>query len=180
MQSWGLTAVAQKFNIPLTHHDALSDAEAAGRIWVELAYRSSFLHEELLDKHGYRLGYYDSSGYQPFSNADLSQTSASSESSWSSSFTAKDFTPMGTPDPEGALFGRKVVFTGKLTSMPRREAFQLAVDVGAKPVESVSGKTDYLVVGYANGHQTSKYKKALHSKSRETRFASSTKTSSSV
>ena len=65
------------------------------------------------------------------------------------------------------MFGKKVVFTGKLTSMTRREAFQLAVDVGAKPVGSVSGKTDYLILGgHTNPAATdrrprSKHKKAL-------------------
>ena len=31
--------------------------------------------------------------------------------------------------------------------MPRREAFQAAVDAGASPTGSVSKRTDYLVVG---------------------------------
>ena len=31
--------------------------------------------------------------------------------------------------------------------MPRREAFQAAADAGAAPTESVSKRTDYLVVG---------------------------------
>lgn len=49
----------------------------------------------------------------------------------------------GTQIPKEQLFGKKAVFTGKLTSMDRREACQLTVDVGARPVESASGKTDY-------------------------------------
>ncbi|MBR5094481.1 MAG: hypothetical protein IK095_05250 [Oscillospiraceae bacterium] len=49
-------------------------------------------------------------------------------------------------DTSGALFGKTIVFTGEL-SISRREAMQLAVNVGAMVKSSVSKKTDYLVVG---------------------------------
>lgn len=52
----------------------------------------------------------------------------------------------GDIDPTGSLYGKRIVFTGTL-SMERREAMQMAADAGAKVVGSVSGKTDYLVVG---------------------------------
>ncbi|MCJ0873894.1 BRCT domain-containing protein [Streptomyces sp. AP-93] len=48
-------------------------------------------------------------------------------------------------DPEGELYGATVCLTGKLTSMTRDEAFQKLADVGARPAENVTKKTDVLV-----------------------------------
>ena len=49
-------------------------------------------------------------------------------------------------DENHPLYKKSIVFTGEL-SIPRDIAMQLAVDVGALVKGSVSGKTDYLVVG---------------------------------
>ena len=136
--SWTLDAMADEFGIDLEHHNPLSDAQAAGLLWLALPRRFGVTHSELLKRHGYRLGYCHRSSYAPFSNAGLSS---------SGSFSAKDFTPRSQPDPDGPLFAKKIVFTGTLESMPRREAFQAAVDAGAMPSKSISRRTGYLVVG---------------------------------
>ncbi|MDE0268741.1 MAG: DNA-directed RNA polymerase subunit alpha [Acidimicrobiaceae bacterium] len=171
-QSYKLEVLADKFGIPLSrddHHDPLPDAKTAGLLWLKLSVHSNMTHSKLLGKHGYRLGYFDLDDYSPFSNVDLSKKRTPLKSSQSSGFTAKDFTSRGTPDPQGALFGKKVVFTGTLMSMPRREAFQSAVDVGARPMGSISGRTDYLILGHTNSAATgertnSKHQKALQLK----------------
>ncbi|MFP4543392.1 MAG: NAD-dependent DNA ligase LigA [Candidatus Kapaibacterium sp.] len=62
------------------------------------------------------------------------------------------------PAGELKLSGLTFVFTGELESMSRREAAQKAVEMGAKETKSVSGKTDFVVVGENPG---SKYAKAL-------------------
>ena len=162
--SWSLDVLADDFGIPLSHHDPLSDAHAAGLLWLALPDRFGTTPSDLLAAHGYRLGYCHLDGYKPFSNA----TASSSRSSRSSrSFSAKDFTPRGGPDPEGLLFSKRIVFTGTLESMPRREAFQAAVDAGAKPSQSVSKRTNYLIVGATDLRQvgesgrSSKHRKAL-------------------
>lgn len=139
--SWGLKALAADFGIPLSHHDPVSDAQAAGHLWLALPERFNTTHPELLARHGYRLGLCDLSVYRPYSNAQPSSSGSSS------SFSAKDFAPRAEPDPDGLLFAKKIAFTGTLGCMPRREAFQAAVDAGAAPTGSVSKRTDYLVVG---------------------------------
>ena len=185
--SWKLNDLAAELGIPLDHHDPLSDATAAGFLWLELARMSGSSHTELLARCGYRLGHCHPERTTPFSNAEPKpkpksssrqvrparpprESAASkpkSKSSSFSSFSAKDFTPRRTPDPEGALFGKKVVFTGALASMPRWEAFQVSVDAGARPVTSVSRLTDYLVVGSTDldatdeADMSSKHRKAL-------------------
>lgn len=48
------------------------------------------------------------------------------------------------------LLNKKVVFTGKL-DLPRREQEARAKKLGAQPTGSISGQTDYLVVGQSPG-----------------------------
>lgn len=68
-------------------------------------------------------------------------------------------------DPNGALAGEVIVFTGALL-MPRREAADLAARVGCDVAESVTKKTSLLVVGDQDlrrlaGHEKSaKHRKA--------------------
>lgn len=50
-------------------------------------------------------------------------------------------------DTSHPLYGKTVVITGTLRGMPRREAMQLVVDAGGVNGDSVTDKTDYLVVG---------------------------------
>lgn len=158
--SWSLAAMSDEFGIPLVHHDPLSDAEAAGMLWLALSNRLGVPHSQLLERHNYRVGYCHLDSYKPFSNAVLSKSS-------SKSLSPKDFTPRHEPDPEGPLFAKRIVFTGTLESMPRREAFQFAVDAGAAPSQSVSKRTDYLIMGITDLRQvgeagkSTKHRKAL-------------------
>ena len=101
--TWTLDALADDFGIPLSHHDPLSDAHAAGRLWLALPERFGTTHTDLLDSHGYRLGYFHPDNCKPFSNA------AASSSGSSKSFRARDLTPNGEPDPEGLLFAKRMV-----------------------------------------------------------------------
>jgi DNA polymerase-3 subunit epsilon len=50
-------------------------------------------------------------------------------------------------DPEHPFYGVRMVFTGALSRWTRAEAADLAAQRGASCVTTVSGKTDYLVVG---------------------------------
>ena len=65
-----------------------------------------------------------------------------------------DFQP---PSDGSVISGKRVVFTGNLESMTRREAKARAETMGARVTSSVSPKTDYLIVGPGSG---SKMKKA--------------------
>ena len=155
--SWALADLAREFDIELNHHDPVSDAQAAGHLWLALANRAGMPHMQLLEQHGYRLGLLDLSAYQPFSNAVKSV----------GRLRPKDFSPQCEPNPNNALFDKNIVFTGTLASMPRHEAWQHTVNAGARAFKTVSKKTDYLVVGEQNlsvvGETglSSKHRKAL-------------------
>lgn len=69
-------------------------------------------------------------------------------------------------DETNPLFKKVVVFTGALSSMSRKEAFQIVVNHGGIPSDSLTKKTNFLVVGnedfvnsVKNG-KTNKMKKA--------------------
>ncbi|MDO8579943.1 MAG: NAD-dependent DNA ligase LigA [Candidatus Omnitrophota bacterium] len=59
---------------------------------------------------------------------------------------------------QGALSGKKFVFTGELTSLTRSQASALVRELGGEIVSSVSKHTDYVVVGQSPG---SKHQQAL-------------------
>lgn len=69
-------------------------------------------------------------------------------------------------DESNPFYGKSVVFTGALSRMARKDAWQIVVNMGGVPSDSVSKKTNFLVVGnedfaasVKNG-KTSKMKKA--------------------
>lgn len=73
-------------------------------------------------------------------------------------------------DDTNPIYGKVVVFTGTLSNMTRREAFQAVVNLGGIPSNSITKKTNFLVVGndeYLQAlkeGQTNKMKKAAQYK----------------
>ena len=68
-----------------------------------------------------------------------------------------DVRPFEAPDDaESPIAGKTVVFTGTLVNMTRHEAKARAEALGAKVAGSVSGKTDYVVVGADAGSKERK------------------------
>ena len=55
-------------------------------------------------------------------------------------------------DESHPFFRRRVVFTGTLDSMPRKQAMQRVIDVGGECGNSVNNRTDFLVLGDLDFH----------------------------
>ena len=139
--SYRLDDLAEAFGIPLDHHDYVSDAAAAARVALCLCrHHGVGSLEEVAELLGYRPGRLGGSRWVPFSNAK--QHSGGGGKPGLGGLEAP-----GDTDPGHPLFGKKVVFTGTLGVATRAEAAQAAVGCGAKTSDSISPKTDYLVVG---------------------------------
>ena len=135
---YGLVNVCNKVGYEFRHHDALEDAKAAGHVLL------TALQESQLNLESWQRRV-----KQPIDP----------EKSTSRATIQRD------GNPEGDLYGEIIVFTGAL-EIPRREAADLAADVGCQVASNVTKKTTILVVGDQDatrlaGHEKStKHRKA--------------------
>ena len=135
---YGLHNVCEMLGYDFNHHDALEDAKAAAYIVL------AAVNETGLDIEGWleRVP-------QPI---DLTTVSSGVPNSREG-------------NPEGALYGEVLVFTGALV-IPRREAADLAASIGCRVASGVTSKTTMLVVGdqditkLAGHEESSKQRKA--------------------
>ena len=120
-KGYGLANVAQELGIKFGHHNAQEDARAAGEILLHAMAQSQLSLEQWIARCN-----------QPISNT-------SSGTSYSSRVARKG-------NSEGFLYGEVVVFTGAL-SMPRKQAAEIAAEVGCSVRDLVNKETTLLVVG---------------------------------
>ena len=119
-----------------SHHRAESDSTACAKVFIkslELANITSL--EELESKYCFNCGSFSSGTFKP----QLSTKKSTNIT-----------TIQGDPDKidEGSYFYQKTVcFTGKLSYSTRAGLLQKIADIGGYPVDSVTKKTDILVVG---------------------------------
>jgi len=134
--SWRLPDVCEALEVAgLNHHDALSDARAAAKVLLAMCERDSSGVAEVCNQIGYKLGRLSNTIQRSPKSFRLSSRASAIES------TVDD------ADSDGALFGKLVAFTGTLDSMTRDMAFQVTVNSGGKPSNSVTQKTEILVLG---------------------------------
>ncbi|MBM4287182.1 MAG: transposase [Deltaproteobacteria bacterium] len=137
-KGYGLYNVCKMLGYDFNHHDALEDAKAAAHIIL------AAINESGIDIEGWLKRV-----RQPIDPKAIS--------------TGKAIEREG--NPEGALFGEVIVFTGAL-EIKRREAADLAASIGCKVASGVTKKTTILVVGDQDvkklaGHEkSSKHRKA--------------------
>ena len=137
-KGYGLYNVCKALDYDFKHHDALEDAKAAAHILL------AAINETGLDLTGWirRVR-------QPIDPQACSSAAAIRREG----------------NPEGALYGEVLVFTGAL-AMPRREAADLASAIGCQVASGVTKETTILVVGDQDikrlaGHEkSSKHRKA--------------------
>ena len=73
-------------------------------------------------------------------------------------------------DPDHALYGQSIVFTGTLLSMTRQEAWDKVASLGADPDDAVTTRTTILVQGHLRHPERSEGSRpgeALSSKARK-------------
>lgn len=161
LENHKLGSVAAYLNIPLQHHEAASDAMAAGQIVVEACRKAgvSCLYE-LADKIN-------------VSCKSLREAKSGGRLFPNERVRVRDLKPRtaGVLDSSHPLYGRCVTFTGNLRSMTRQEAMQRVVDLGGRPMTVVGKKTNLLVIGWqdpgmVSGGQSSKMRAALSARAK--------------
>jgi DNA polymerase III subunit epsilon len=143
-----LPTVADYLEIPLSHHDAASDATACAVIAVRAmnAVGASDLHN--LHRHlQITKGSIVPGGYQACSAASKSRPTKP---------PPKPAPVVGKPSQ-----AKSFVFTGAMETMLREEASALVLAAGGVCHQSVRKDTDYLVVGNGGPARTAKIEKAL-------------------
>jgi DNA polymerase-3 subunit epsilon len=137
-KGYGLYDVCKMLGYDFKHHDALEDAKAAAHILL------TAVSESGLDVEGWL--------------RRVRQPIDPTASSFGSAIRREG-------NPEGALYGEVLVFTGAL-EIPRREAADLAAAIGCQVASGVTKKTTMIVVGDQDikklaGHEkSSKHRKA--------------------
>jgi DNA polymerase-3 subunit epsilon len=117
---YGLKNLASDFGIEFRHHNAGEDARVAGMILVRAIRETGTTLDEWLVRAA-----------KPMTPR--------TDARWQPRVTREG-------DPDGALYGEVVVFTGAL-SMPRTEAADRAAATGCEVDGSVTKRTTILVVG---------------------------------
>ena len=143
---FGLPGVAEHLSVeyPMNHR-AEFDARAAGEVAVKLAQlRGVTSISELSDSLKVKLGILSNKG--PSGSIYVGKTP--------SQLTQQERDQILSQIPESELYedpdfvGKKVVFTGALLSMERREAHIAVMKAGGIPKDSVTKDTNMLVYGY--------------------------------
>ena len=132
-KGYGLKDMSQFLGLALKHHDASSDAIACGQI-VMAAIDTS------------RKSIFDLS-------KPLSRPARTNQKPLAS--LVRDFSQ------DQVLEGQKIVFTGALSEMTRKEAKEAAFALGADVPGSLTKNTTILVLGGDDYQANSKYKKAM-------------------
>lgn len=133
---YGLAKLAKNFGIPLSHHDAVSDARASGSILLKAMAETGLDLNEWLVRCNQPVHGVSSSGRE---------------------------VRQGTGD--GVLAGEVMVFTGSL-ALSRKDAADMADAAGASVDAGVTARTTLLVVGdqdaykLAGSDKSSKHRKA--------------------
>lgn len=146
-----LDVVSDYLKIEVDHHNPESDAIACARIIIEATKTNS----ERIISSGYSYGYISEEGH------------------WSPQILNRDIKEHKLPDDwtekadkTSILDDCDFVFTGTLSSMPRRVAHELVQRAGGRANETINKETEFLVMGtqdyskFADGQKSNKTKKA--------------------
>lgn len=139
LPSYGLPFVSEACGVTLQdHHDALADARAVGDIVRAMTVAGGVSSlQELALLHGVHMGRMAAGLYAGTGRAGPRRA-----------LVAGNANPEA--DPDGYLYGRVVVFTGKLETMERPLAWEAVVRSGGVPEENTTKRTNVLVLGDFN------------------------------
>lgn len=144
-----LDIISSLLDIPLTHHEALSDAHACAAILCELLRRAEIDSLTELEKYyNIHAGYHRANDrhcdYAPCSHLSHSSPSPSQQSYKELSTQFRDVEITHFTE---AFANKYFVFTGTLSSISHQWAMKIVARSGGIPQDKITSKTNYLVVG---------------------------------
>lgn len=159
LTNYRLDTIASKLGIKFKHHIATEDAKATAIILNEIfKINSSNSFEDLHEKLKVKIGTIYAGGYKP---------ACVKSNSRGSGININDIKPQVDEfDYNNEFYEKCIAFTGTLESMPRKEAMQKVINAGGKCSNTITKKTNYLVMGiqdyskFTDGQKSNKLKKA--------------------
>lgn len=149
LTSHSLLYVAHSAGVPWDrekHHDALYDSEICALIVLSMAQQLKMDSlPSLLESLELQAGELFEDGW--FTCRSNKVKKYSHHSANETRHSVKDIEVNTQADMHNPLYGKTVVFTGKLYSMPRPEAWALVASLGGIPKDSISKSTNLLVLG---------------------------------
>jgi len=128
------------------HHDALYDSQICAEIVLSMArMKNADSINDLLQSLELSSGKLFPSGWDACRSRK--KVTYSQPSNYEDRHSTKSIEVNLNADPNHPLFGKVVVFTGKLYSMPRPDAWNLVALVGGIPKDSMTKLTNFLVLG---------------------------------
>jgi len=150
-----LIIFAELKNIPLEHHRAAPDSKATAELALLLFEEAGIdlsagiLERQILERLKIHCGRMFPSGYLTCGKQQFRRFASKS-----GDVVRRDIhrgqeivDEHALPNPESIFYGKSVVFTGALGSMPRSIAHQVIGNIGGIASDSVRKDTDFLVVG---------------------------------
>lgn len=129
----------------LNHHNAESDAEICGKVFLSMLSHYSSI-DEMLTAANLNIGTIQAGEYDGVHKLEREHTGIYNGP------RAKGPLPAFTIGPDSPFYEKTVVFTGALMSMLRKDAENMIVQIGGKIGAGVTKKVDYLVTGYQDPH----------------------------
>ena len=136
MLSYDLGSLCSLNKIQFKHHRAGEDSLACAKLSLK-AFKSAGVENfrEFPDKLGLEIGRLFDGGYRLSGTRYLYKN------------PALIIGDKSRNNPDSIFYKRNVVFTGTLSSMPRKNAWKIIADIGGKNSETVTKETDFLIVG---------------------------------
>ena len=167
LASYRLDYLAGHLGFELKHHDAASDANGAASIVMSSAsLHAAVSFPELVDSTKIRIGSITDGWYEPCRLPEGCRYSRRSSPKQEKVGLSQSSPTVDAAVAENPLYGKCVVFTGKLETLERAAVAQQVVNLGGLASDSINADTDYLVVGSFNattmrsGGKSAKLRKA--------------------
>lgn len=138
--SYSLDAVLNHLDIDFfNHHDAGSDSEGCARLLLKCMELDGSTLSELEEKYNFRHGCFAQGKFAP-------QAACRKDTDYNTFIREMEINPSSFNE-DNYFYGKRVCFTGTCLYGRRKELLEKVGAVGGIPVDSVSQKTDILVVG---------------------------------